>query len=272
MKKVSTLFFTLIASSITFVACSSDEESATQTTTDPATVIASMTIDAANSFDVQKGIEISSESSETKKTISESCAVITVDNANSYPKVFTVDFGSNGCTAGAITRRGKLKITITSSVLTTGSKMTIERIDYSINKLKLEGTIEYTNTTTDAKVPQWTRKVTNGKFTNGSGAVFLNSGSYTTKQTAGVDTPFLLTDNIYELTEGKHVVTNEVGTTLTLTITESLVKKYSCDFISKGKLKLEGGLLNGIVDYGNNDCDSDYTYTHENGYVFDLKM
>ncbi|WP_431242999.1 hypothetical protein ACQ9BO_25635 [Flavobacterium sp. P21] len=150
--------------------------------------------------------------------------------------------------------------------------MTIERIDYSINGIKLEGTIEYTNTTTVATVPQFTRKVTNGKFTDLLGRVYTNSGSYTVKQTAGVDTPFVLEDNVYEMTEGTHTVTTDKGATLTLTVQESLVKKYSCQYISKGKLKIEGGFLKGVIDYGNNDCDSKFTYTHESGVSYNLQM
>lgn len=150
--------------------------------------------------------------------------------------------------------------------------MTIERIDYSIKDIKLEGTIEYTNTTTTPTVPQWTRKVTNGKLTDSQGAVYTNSGIYTTKQTAGVDTPFVLSDNVYEITEGTHTVTSSKGETLTLTVKEPLIKKYSCLFISKGQLKVQGGILNGVVDYGNNDCDALYTYTHENGSSFKLSM
>jgi hypothetical protein len=37
--------------------------------------------------------------------------------------------------------------------------MTIQRVDYSINGLKLEGTIEYTNTTTVETIPQWSKKL-----------------------------------------------------------------------------------------------------------------
>jgi hypothetical protein len=64
------------------------------------------------------------------------------------------------------------------------------------------------------------------------------------------------------MTEGTHTVTSEKGT-LSLTVQETLIKKYSCNFISKGKLKVQGGALNGVLDYGNNDCDTKYTYTHE---------
>ena len=50
-------------------------------------------------------------------------------------------------------------------------------------------------------------------------------------------------------------------------LSETLVKKYNCDYISKGKLKVESTLLNGTIDYGNGDCDKDAAYT-QNGIVF----
>ena len=56
-----------------------------------------------------------------------------------------------------------------------------------------------------------------------------------------------------------------------LQLSSSQVIFYS-DFISKGKITIKGGLLNGVVDYGNNDCDNNYTYTHENGMVYNLMM
>lgn len=274
MKKINKLLFLLVTATVTLVSCNKEEiKDEITKSTDTNTIAAASTIDAANAFDIQTGIDLNSSKNTTTKlsAAAETCAVITAIQADTYPKVFTVDYGT-GCTIGLITRKGKLKITFSAPILETGSKMTIERIDYSINGRKLEGTIDYVNTTTDPKVPQWTRTIKNGKFTDLSGNVFQNSGSCTMKQTAGVDTPLLLADNIYEMTEGKHIVTNAAGETLTLTVVETLVKKYSCDFISKGKLKIEGGLLNGIIDYGNNDCDNNYTYTHQNGLVFELKL
>jgi hypothetical protein len=73
----------------------------------------------------------------------------------------------------------------------------------------VEGTIVYKNTTTTA-IPQWTRTVTDGKFTDSKGDVYTNSGSYTVKQTAGVST-VALTDNTYEMIEGTHTVTKQNG-------------------------------------------------------------
>jgi hypothetical protein len=57
-----------------------------------------------------------------------------------------------------------------------------------------------------------------------------------------------------------------------LTVVEPLVKKYACEYISKGKLGVKGGLIEGTIDYGNGDCDNNFTFTLKNGLSFDLKM
>jgi hypothetical protein len=275
MKKSILLLITICATGLTYVSCSSNDETSNQA--DVSSVGASVAIDATTEMDIKTGLIVATKASATAKSTEATpgiCATITVakESATSYPKVFTVDYGTTGCTDNLLIRKGKLKITLSGPVITTGSKLTIERIDYSINGIKLAGTIEYTNTTTVATVPQWSRKVTAGKFTDLAGRVYLNSGSWTVKQTAGVDTPYVLDDNVYEMTEGNHIITDANGGTLTLTVQKSLIKKYSCEFISKGKLKVQGGLLNGVVDYGNNDCDSKFTYTHESGVTYNLSM
>lgn len=257
------------------VSCSSDNNENTAST-DLTSIGASIAIDTSNELDLSTGLAVTTASNTAKTTETPVgiCASITITTPNSgeYPKEFLIDFGTGCKDDNNLTRKGKLKVILSGPIITTGSKMTIERIDYSINNIKLEGTLEYTNTTTVETVPQWTRKITNGKLTDLQGGVYTNSGTYTTKQTAGVNTPFVLADNVYEITEGSHTVTDAKGTTLTLTVKETLIKKYSCTFISKGQLKIQGGILNGVVDYGNNECDAFYTYTHENGASFNLSM
>lgn len=273
MKKTAFLLLGICATALIYVSCSNDN---VVNQTDTTSVAASVAIDAADEMDFTTGLLVTNSSPAAKPAtnVAGVCATITVTTPTgaSYPKVFTVDYGTAGCADNQLTRKGKLKITLSGPITTTGSKLTIERIDYSINGIKLEGTIEYTNTTTVATVPQWSRKVTNGKFTDLQGRIYTNSGMHTIKQTAGVDTPFVLEDNIYEMTEGNHTVTTEKGATLTLTVQETLVKKYSCVYISKGKLKIEGGFLKGVIDYGNNDCDNKFTYTHETGVSYNLSM
>lgn len=277
MKKTAILLTSICATALLHISCSSDNNEKTAST-DLSSIGASIAADTSTEMDINTSILISTSTSTTGKTAETApgiCATITVTkpNGEDYPKVFLADFGTTGCEdANKLIRKGQLKITLSGPIATPGSKMTIERINYSINNIKLEGTIEYTNTTTVATVPQWTRKITNGKLTDLQGAVYTNSGIYSTKQTAGVDTPLVLSDNVYEITDGTHTVTSSNGVTLTLTVKESLIKKYSCLFISKGQLKIQGGILNGVIDYGNNDCDALYTYTHENGTSFNLSM
>lgn len=278
MKKTAILLTTICATALLYISCSSDNNEPTQTA-DLTNIGASIAIDTSNEMDLNTALLVTNGASTTGKTAESApvavCATITVTTPTEeeYPKVFLADFGTTGCKdENNLTRKGQLKITLSGPITTTGSKMTIDRINYSINSIKLEGTIEYTNTTTEATVPQWNRKVTNGKLIDAQGRVYANSGNYTTKQTAGVDTPFVLADNVYEITDGTHTITAADGTNLTFSVQETLVKKYSCLFISKGKLKVQGGIFNGVIDYGNNDCDAVYTYTNENGASFTLSM
>ena len=148
--------------------------------------------------------------------------------------------------------------------------MTVERINYSINGNKVEGKITYTNTTVNTAVPEWTRTVVDGIFTNTKGNVYQNSGSYTVRLTAGASTP-TFDDNSYEMTQGTTTITNQNGAKMTLTVTQSLIKNASCNFISKGKIKVESTILNGTIDYGAGDCDNKATYT-QNGIEFPITM
>lgn len=269
MKKTNLLLASLFITALSFTSCDKEEILA-QVQSDTTAIGASASIEAANALDIQTGIELNSSKNIVTRMAAPAPACYTITAVQTtYPKIFTIDYGT-GCTINQVTRKGILKVTFTAPILEKDSKMTIERMDYYINGNKVEGTIEYVNKTTDASVPEWTRTVTNGKVTI-NGKVFTNSGSYTMKQTAGVST-ISLSDNTYEMTAGSHTITNETGNSLTLTVQETLVKQNDCDYISKGKVKVNGGLLNGVIDYGNGDCDNKFTYTQEKGLSYELKM
>lgn len=268
MKKIKFLFPVLSALALTVLSCTKEDIAAAA---DTSPVAAAASIELVNELDIQTGSQVSFDHSTLKKTgksLTSSCAIITMDpQTTTFPKIFYVDFES-GCTTNNITRKGKLKITFSNFITETGSTMTIERLNYYVNGNKVEGTIVYQNTT--VTVPQWTRTITDGKFTNSKGEIYQNSGTHTIKQTAGVST-LSLEDNTYEMPEGTHTITKENGAKITLTVSEPLIKNYSCDYVSKGKLKVESTLLNGVIDYGNGECDNKGTYT-QNGIVFPFTM
>lgn len=233
--------------------------------TDTSPIIAAASIDLANELDFQTGSQISFDR-QTEKTSSTSCAGITMDPvSSSFPKTFYVDFGS-GCTINNINRKGKLKISFSAYLSESGSTMTIERINYSINGNKVEGKITYVNSTVN--LPQWTRTVTDGLYTNSKGAVYQYTGTHTIRQTTGVES-LSLSDNIFEMIAGNYKITNQSGGNINLKITEPIIKSASCDYVTKGKIKVESSILNGTIDYGTGDCDNKASYT-QNGIVFPL--
>lgn len=270
MRKIKFLFPALSILALTVVSCTKEDITAASDTTP---VVASASIEAVNELDIQTGTQVSFEkltSKKTGKSLTTSCAIVTMDpQTTTFPKTFYVNFG-DGCTTNSITRKGKLKITFSNYITETGSTMTVERINYSVNGNMVEGKIVYKNTTINPDIPQWTRTVTDGKFTDSKGEIYLNSGTHTIKQTKGAST-LLLDDNTYEMTEGTHTVTKGNGATITLTVLESIVKNHSCDYVSKGKLKVDNTLLNGVIDYGDGDCDNKGTYT-QGGVVFPFTM
>lgn len=262
---------------ILVTSCSREEQESSNV--DGEMVTTSMIADFTSELDFNSGIEIASNNSSfSSRTTGElstftSCATITVNNTTPgvFPKIFTVDFGT-GCTQNGVTRSGILTITLSGYVMANGSTMTIERNNYYVNLKKIEGTVVYTNQTTNASVPQWSRTVTNGKVTFPNGAVFTHYGTRTVRQTAGVTTA-ILGDNIYEVISGTHTVNRPNGSTLTSTVIQPLIKKYACNYISQGQLNLQGTILDGVLDFGNNECDNLATYYHNpNGITYNVNL
>lgn len=275
MKNLRIYFSALIIAFAT--SCTKEED--IKDNVDSEMVASKMLSDFTSELDFNSGLDIAStNSSLTNKTTNEpsalpDCATVTVNNATPgvFPKIFTINFGT-GCTQNGLTRSGILTITLSDYVMNTGATMTIERNNYFVNLRKIEGTIVYTNQTTNVAIPQWSRTVTNGKITLPNGAIFTHSGTRVVKQTAGVNT-LILGDNIYEIISGTHTVNRPNGSTLTSTIVQPLIKKYACNYISQGQLNLQGTVLNGILDYGNNDCDNLATYTHTpTGTVYNVNL
>lgn len=275
MKNLKIYFFSLFI--VTFISCNREDDKLDNV--DSEMVGANITADFTSELDFNTGIDIannnSSYSSRTSNDASviPTCATITVNNTTPgvFPKIFTLDFGT-GCTQNGVTRSGVLTITLSNYVLNNGSTMTIERSNYYVNLRKIEGTVVYTNETSNVAIPQWTRTITNGQITLPNGAVFTHNGTRTVRQTAGTSTP-ILGDNIYEVISGTHTVNRPNGTTLTSTIVQPLIKKFACNYISQGQLNLQGTVLNGILDYGNNECDNLATYFHNpNGQTYNVNL
>jgi hypothetical protein len=164
-----------------------------------------------------------------------------------------IDFGTS-CTANGITRRGIIRIILSDSVRKSGSTAVMTFENYYVNNYKVEGKITWTNTST-VGTRSWTRLTENGKITAPDNRYWLHTGLRTIVQTAGINTPMNLLDDIFSIT-GNHTVTNSSGNSREITVLEALQKKTACANIDKGKLKVQGPNHYAIINFGDGTCDN----------------
>jgi hypothetical protein len=183
------------------------------------------------------------------------CATITV-TGNFPAKNIKIDFGT-GCTSpNGVVRKGIVNILLTDSVRTPGSIATITFDNYYVNTFKKEGTITRTNTTVaGSNTLSHNRTVTNGKITGPNGKYWLHSSNIDITQTAGINTPCDITDDVYTLT-GTRTATNAAGKSRTSSTQTPLQKKTSCSNIDMGILKVEGPNHYAIIDFGDGACNN----------------
>jgi hypothetical protein len=202
---------------------------------------------------VGNGLYRTNQVFETTGTLS--CATVTVTPQNSFPKTIVVDFGTNGCTsADGVARKGKINIVLSNYLHISGTTAVMTFDNYYAAGFKVEGTITWTNTSTQNAF-SWTRQVTGGKLYNPiDGYHWFHEGMKTVTQTGGASTPLNLLDDVYSIT-GNHTITNPAGKSRTATITEALIKSTTCYNVSQGKVKIQGVNHFAIVDYGDGTCD-----------------
>lgn len=182
------------------------------------------------------------------------CATVTITPAIGFPKTIVIDFGTSCTAPNGITRSGIIRIILSDSVRKSGSTAVMTFDNYHVNNYKKEGTITWTNTSTPG-TRSWTRLTENGKITAPDNRYWLHSGTRYVVQTAGVNTPLNLLDDVFSIT-GNHTVTNSAGKTRDCTVPEALQKKTACSNIDKGKLKVQGPSHYAVIDFGNGTCDN----------------
>lgn len=182
------------------------------------------------------------------------CATVTITPLNGFPKTIVIDFGTSCTAPNGVVRSGKINIVISDSVRKPNSTAIMTFDNYFVSGYKIEGTYTWTNTST-ANVRSWERRTQNGKVTAPDGRYWLHEGVRNVVQTAGVNTPGDLTDDIFSIT-GTHRVTNSAGAYRDITVLEALQKKNNCHNIDKGKLKVQGPNHYAVIDFGDGTCDN----------------
>jgi len=188
------------------------------------------------------------------------CATVTIDSSTN-PRKATIDFGTTNCMGqDGKNRRGKIIITHTGRFRDVGSVMTVTTQDFYVNDNKVEAT----KTVTCTALFTWTIVVSNAKITlANNGGTITWSTNRTRKMTAGYLTPFIMTDDKYEIT-GSASGTNRNGINYTVDITSPLTVDFSCakSRTTKGIITFTpAGKTARSIDFGNGTCDDEAVVT-----------
>jgi len=144
------------------------------------------------------------------------CATIVVTPQNGFPKTILIRFDSTCTNRRGIKHSGAICIVISDSLRRSGSTAVMRFENYYVNYFKREGTHTFTNTSQSGG-KSWQRKIENGKVTAPGGRFWLHASVKNVAQTAGVNTPALLFDDVFFIT-GNASVTNARGVSRTANI------------------------------------------------------
>ena len=184
------------------------------------------------------------------------------------PVTFQIDYGTVGCIGfDGVYRKGKLNITLPRRFSRTDSnQVVVDLIGYQANGVTYSGQVKVTRTNSLT----CTVDVINGHCTNGSWNIDY-SGTKTITQTVGQNTPSDESDDVISITGSSQGVNRE-GRAFTTSITNALIKKSSCKFITSGSLDLTpDGFKTRTVDFGSGACDDKATYT-VNGQTIEFTL
>ena len=261
MKLTNLFIFAVLGSVSLLSSCKKDETTDSEATIETTVELSSnqATID----FMAQDANEVLMEAAEDNNLLGNfapvqthnflQCATVTVTPQTGFPKTIQILFDSTCTNAHNIHRSGIIRIVISDSLRHSGSTAIMTFENYFVNGFQWEGTHTFTNTS-PVNGKSWQYKIAQGKLIAPNGLFWLHHSIRDVVQTAGLNTPFNLFDDIISIT-GNGSITNAENNERTVTITQPLQKKYSCANIDKGRIRFEGQHHFAILDYGDGECD-----------------
>lgn len=210
-------------------------------------------------------------------TDSARCFTVTLEHlvaGATFPVRITTDFGATGCKGrDGRTRYGKIITTYTGRLIEPGKSATTTFENYRVDSISVSGTHTITNTGT-LTTRQYTVEVTNARLNRANGNYIQRSARRVITQIEGLVTPLIASDDVFRI-EGSASGTAKRGN-LALSwessITEPLIKRFSCAWIVRGKVEVvrrgqnQNSPWTGLLDYGTGTCDNKATLT-VNGQV-----
>jgi hypothetical protein len=272
--------FTFLFSLLMFVSCQPENS---QTITEEQQQIEASTVSSEadaeaeivfnDVFDDAMGVndEVGIEGTGTLNRINP-CYTITVTRLNPpdlFPVKVVIDFGTIGCLGiDGHFRRGKIITQYTRRLIVPGASATTTFDGFYVDSIKVEGTHKITNTSSTNNERQYTVDVTGAKLTKPSGNFVEWRNHKVITQIEGLGTVAPI-DDIFRIegSAGGKVKKGALLVAWESNILEPLIKKFSCRWIVKGKIKTvrPNSTANSpwiaVLDFGSGACDNQATIT-----------
>jgi hypothetical protein len=219
------------------------------------------TIWSSKNVQTGKTTTYSTEATEGVKSASLSCAIYTVSDSipESYPKTLTLDFGTGCTSADGIFRTGKLVYVFTGPIIAPKATATVTFNNYTVNGYGLQGAYQIINNSSEQVGVSFNTIVTNGIITYPNTTNYHYSHNRTYIMTAGANTPFDISDDVYNIT-GNSSFSASDGSSIVWTISTPLVKAIACPYIEEGVVGFSyNQSVNGTIDFGDGTCDNKAT-------------
>jgi hypothetical protein len=183
------------------------------------------------------------------------------------PVTFELTYAPGFVGNDGVPRTGALRITTLKRWSQLNNTVTVDLVNFKVNNtVTYSGQLKITRT----NALSVTLEVLNGHCSDGSWNIDY-TGTKTLTQKQGQNTANDDSDDVYEIT-GSSNGKNREGRTFSTNITNALVKKSSCKFITSGSLDLTpDGFKTRTVDFGSGECDDNATYT-VNGQTVEFKL
>jgi hypothetical protein len=212
------------------------------------------------------------------------CFTVQVTHLNPpqiFPIKIVIDFG-NGCKgADGHTRYGKIITVYTGRLINAGASATTNFDGFKIDEISVQGTHKITNTsgsTPGGNLKQYTIEIRDAKLSKPNGNYTEWRSDRVITQIEGNGT-ILPIDDVLKI-EGSargRVKRGNVLVAWQSEITEPLIKKFTCRWISKGVVKTHRESLSStspwvaILNFGNGSCDYLATLTI-NGITHNIEL
>jgi hypothetical protein len=199
------------------------------------------------------------------------CATVTyAQPKGTWPNVITIDYGT-GCTQpGGLTFKGKIIVNQSDAMINTGATRVLTFDNFFIENVQISGSKTLTNQGLNANGDPYFTKTGEETLTFPDGSTATRTINHVRTMVEGYGTN-PKSDNVWEIT-GTDTGTNRMGDPYTVTITEALVKKFTCPWLVSGVIEMTVNNKTRSLDFGDGTCERDATLTLADGTEKEIKI